>query len=138
MTKTTVVAHPLPHLPWQDRLAASGEVVWRYSANPIIPRNAIPTSNSIFNSAVVPFKEGFAGVFRCDNKARTMNIHRGFSRDAIHWEIDPGPIEFAGDPDVTKFEYRYDPRVIWIEDRYYVSWCNGHHGPRLAGGHLRL
>ena len=112
MSKTTVVAQPLPHLPWQDRPATSSDVVWRYSANPIIPRDAIPTSNSIFNSAVVTFKDGFAGVFRCDDKSRTMNIHRGFSRDAIHWEIDPKPIEFTGDPDVTKFEYRYDPRVM--------------------------
>lgn len=132
MSKTIVVAPPLPHLPWQDRPAASSDVVWRYSANPIIPRDALPTSNSIFNSAVVPFKDGFAGVFRCDDKTRTMNIHRGFSRDAIHWEIDPKPIEFVGDPDVTHFEYRYDPRVIWIEDRFYVSWCNGNHGPTIG------
>jgi beta-1,4-mannooligosaccharide/beta-1,4-mannosyl-N-acetylglucosamine phosphorylase len=31
-----------PHLaqmPWEDRPADNGDVVWRYSANPIIPRN---------------------------------------------------------------------------------------------------
>jgi beta-1,4-mannooligosaccharide/beta-1,4-mannosyl-N-acetylglucosamine phosphorylase len=132
MSKTTLVGQPLPKLPWQDRPVGSCEVVWRYAANPIIPRDAIPTSNSIFNSAVVPFKDGFAGVFRCDDRTRTMNIHRGFSADAIHWKIDPQPIAFSGDPDVIQFEYRYDPRVIWIEDRYYVSWCNGHHGPTIG------
>ena len=31
--------------------------MWRYSANPIIPRDALSTSNSIFNSAVIPFKK---------------------------------------------------------------------------------
>jgi len=41
MNKTTVIAQPLPYLPWQDRPAASGDVIWRYSANPIIPRSAI-------------------------------------------------------------------------------------------------
>ena len=62
----------LPNIPWQERPARSSDVVWRYDANPIIPRNLIPSSNSIFNSAVVPFKGKFAGVFRCDNKKRDM------------------------------------------------------------------
>jgi beta-1,4-mannooligosaccharide/beta-1,4-mannosyl-N-acetylglucosamine phosphorylase len=134
MPNVSIVGQPLANLPWEERPAGCSDVVWRYSANPIIPRDAIPTSNSIFNSAVVPFKDGFAGVFRCDDKARTMNIHRGFSRDAVHWEIDPSPIEFTGDPDVIEFQYRYDPRVCWIEDRYYVSWCNGYHGPTIGLG----
>ncbi len=135
MPNVSVVGQPLANLPWEDRPAQCREVVWRYSANPIILRNAIPTSNSIFNSAVVPFKDGFAGVFRCDDTARQMDIHRGFSRDAIHWEIDPQPIEFVGDPDVIAFQYRYDPRVCWIEDRYVVSWCNGYHGPTIGLGY---
>ena len=130
-----VIGQSLPDLPWENRPTACGDVIWRYSANPIIPRDAIPTSNSIFNSAVVPFNDGFAGVFRCDDKRRVMNIHRGLSRDAIHWEIDPKPIEFVDDdPELTRFEYRYDPRVTWIEDRYYVSWCNGYHGPTIGLG----
>ena len=56
-------------IPWQERPAGCTDVMWRYSENPIIGRYDIPTSNSIFNSAVVPFKDGYAGVFRCDNKA---------------------------------------------------------------------
>ena len=69
----------LPNIPWEERPADCSDVVWRYSGNPVIPRNLIPSSNSIFNSAVVPFKDGCAGVFRCDNKKRDMNVHRGFS-----------------------------------------------------------
>ena len=78
----------LPHIPWEDRPKGTSDVVWRYSHNPIIPRDLIPSSNSIFNSAVVPFEDRFAGVFRCDNKKREMNIHRGFSQDGIDWEIE--------------------------------------------------
>jgi beta-1,4-mannooligosaccharide/beta-1,4-mannosyl-N-acetylglucosamine phosphorylase len=131
-----VIGRSLPNLPWEDRSAAGSDVIWRYSANPIIPRDAIPASNSIFNSAVVPFNDSFAGVFRCDDKRRVMNIHRGLSPDAIRWEIDPEPIRFVGDdPEVTRFEYRYDPRVAWIEDRYYVSCCNGYHGPTIGLGY---
>jgi beta-1,4-mannooligosaccharide/beta-1,4-mannosyl-N-acetylglucosamine phosphorylase len=134
--KTTVVGAALPNIPWEDRPAKGGGVLWRYSRNPIIPRNAIPTSNSIFNSAVVPYNGGFAGVFRCDSQARDMNIHNGRSRDAIHWEIAPEPIQFQGpDPEMARCVYRYDPRVCWLEDRYYVTWCNGYHGPTIGVGY---
>lgn len=132
-TSSTILGAALPKIPWQDRPAGSSDVVWRYDANPIIPRDAIPTSNSIFNSAVVPFKDGFAGVFRCDDKRRVMDIHRGFSDDGYHWKLDPATLTFEGkDSEVTRFEYRYDPRVCWLEDRYYVSWCNGYHGPTIG------
>ena len=123
-------------IPWEDRPVGANDVVWRYSQNPIIPRNAIPTANSIFNSAVVAYGSGFAGVFRCDDRARTMNIHAGFSDDGVHWRIEPQPLRFrCQDPDIGAFAYRYDPRVCWIEDRYYVSWCNGYHGPTIGLGY---
>lgn len=132
----TILGAGLGQIPWEERPAGRLDTVWRYSRNPIIPRDAIPTSNSIFNSAVVPFKEGYAGVFRCDNKRRDMNIHSGMSADGVHWTINPEPITFTGsDPEVTRLDYRYDPRVGWIEDRYIVTWCNGYHGPTIGVGY---
>jgi len=126
----------LPNLPWQDRPPENSDVVWRYDANPIIPRNAIPTLNSIFNSAVVPFNGNFAGVFRCDDRRRLMNVHAGFSQDGIHWNIQPEPIQWiCEDSEISKFVHRYDPRVCWLEDRYYVTWCNGYHGPTIGVGY---
>ncbi len=123
-------------IPWQDRPAGTNDVVWRYSQNPIIPRDLIPSSNSIFNSAVVPFQDGYAGVFRCDNKKREMNIHRGRSADGVNWQIDDPPIEWlCDDPEIAGFEHRYDPRVVWLEDRYYITWCNGYHGPTIGVGY---
>lgn len=127
-----IIGADLPNIPWQDRPAGDTNPMWRYSENPIIARNAIPTSNSIFNSAVVPFEGGFAGVFRCDSKAVSMDIFAGFSSDGIHFNINHEPITFQGDPEITKREYRYDPRVCFIEDRYYISWCNGYHGPTIG------
>jgi beta-1,4-mannooligosaccharide/beta-1,4-mannosyl-N-acetylglucosamine phosphorylase len=126
----------LPNIPWEERPAGCQDVVWRYSANPIIPRDLIPSSNSIFNSAVVPFRGAFAGVFRADNKKREMNVHRGFSADGLHWTLDNDPIEWEfSDPELSRFEHRYDPRVVWLEDRYYVTWCNGYHGPTIGIGY---
>ena len=108
---------------------------WRYSRNPIIPADALPDSNSIFNSAVVPFDGGFAGIFRCDDTARNMNIHVGFSRDGVHWDIEKEVITFQNDdPEVLRSHYRYDPRVCWIEDRYVITWCKRLLRPHHRGG----
>jgi len=136
MTKQTMLGTASPNIPWEDRPANSSEVIWRYSRNPIIPAHLLPTSNSIFNSAVVPFKGTYAGVFRCDNTARDMRIHSGRSVDGLNWQIEPEPIRFVSpDPEIAPLEYCYDPRVVWIEDRYYVSWCNGYHGPTIGLGY---
>jgi len=124
---------PLPNIPWEDKPGGCIDPVWRYSHNPVIPRDLIPSSNSIFNSAVVPFEGKFAGVFRCDDRWRRMVLHRGFSDNAIDWEIDHDQLKFeCDDKEIGEFEYGYDPRVCWIEDRYYVTWCNGYHGPTIG------
>lgn len=123
----------MKNIPWQDRPQNNKEVMWRYSMNPIIERDAIPSSNSVFNSAVVAFEDGFAGVFRCDNKAVQMNIFAGFSKDGIHWDIEHEPIVMqSGNTDMIDSDYKYDPRVVFIEDRYWITWCNGYHGPTIG------
>jgi beta-1,4-mannooligosaccharide/beta-1,4-mannosyl-N-acetylglucosamine phosphorylase len=129
-----IIADALPNLPWQDRPENARGPVWRYDANPIIRRDEQKNSNSIFNSAVVPFGDGFAGVFRCDSRSVSMDIFTGFSKDGLHWSISDEPIRFEGDPEVTAREYRYDPRVCRLDGRYYLTWCNGAHGPTIGVG----
>ena len=103
-------------MPWEERPEGCSDVMWRYSKNPVIGRYHIPSSNSIFNSAVVPFGDGFAGVFRCDNKSVQMNIFAGFSKDGINWEINHEPISFkAGNTEMIESEYKYDPRVTLVQ-----------------------
>ena len=115
----------LPHMPWQEKPADCQEPVWRDTRNPVILRDQIPCANCIFNSAAVPFGDGFAGVFRVDDRARNMQLHAGFSKDGIHWDLAPERIEFVKtDPEIPDFQYGYDPRVCFIEDRWYVTWCN--------------
>ncbi len=128
--------YTLPNIPWEDRPAGSSDVVWRYSGNPIIMRDLLPISNSIFNSAAVPFNGKFAGVFRVDNRKRDMTLHSGFSEDGFTWKLSDGPIQWkSSDPDSAYSMYKYDPRVVWIEDRYWVAWCNGFHGPTIGLGY---
>ncbi len=140
MTTTGPTPGAGPSIPWEARPAGSSGVIWRSSRNPIISRDQLPRSNSIFNSAVVRFRDGYAGVFRVDDTTRTMNVHAGRSRDGVDWRISPEPIVFlATDDRVAEvqggFEHAYDPRVTWLEDRFYVTWCNGYHGPTIGVGY---
>ena len=131
MAKITGAA--LPNIPWEEKPQGYDMPVWRYSQNPVITRHHMPKANSIFNSAVVPFEGGFAGIFRCDSRGISMDIYPGFSKDGLHWEISTEPVPFQGaDPEILKREYRYDARVVFLEDRYYITWCNGYHGPTIG------
>ena len=134
--KNKIIGSHLQNIPWENKPDGCRDVIWRHSKNPIIPRDLISSSNSIFNSAVVPFQNGFAGVFRCDDKCRRMNVHAGFSKDGVNWEIKDEPIKWQGDiPEALVSDYKYDPRVCFIEDRYYITWCNGYHGPTIGAGY---
>jgi beta-1,4-mannooligosaccharide/beta-1,4-mannosyl-N-acetylglucosamine phosphorylase len=111
---------------------ANETVFTRYQGNPIITPAAVPGANSIFNSAVVPFGDRYAGVFRVDMDDGTPELHVGWSDDALHWKIAPRAIEFASeDPEVVNWR-GYDPRVTRIDGTYYVTFCNEYHGPGIG------
>ena len=129
-----IIGKALPNIPWENKPEGCKDVVWRYSANPIVQRDAIPCSNSIFNSAVVPFNGEFAGVFRCDDKRREMRIHSAHSKDGIHWDIDHEPFNLVNplEDEVGPFIYGYDPRCCEIDGEHIVTWCNCYHGPTIG------
>lgn len=108
-----ILGQEISNIPWQDKPEGYLYPVWRHTQNPIITRDNLFFANSIFNSAVVPFKDGFAGVFRVDDRTRDQNIVTGFSKNAIDWELDE-KIIFKG----------YDPRICEIDGKYYLSWVN--------------
>lgn len=124
----------IPNIPWEEKPQNCRDVVWRSEKNPIITRNFIPDSNSIFNSAVVPFEGGFRGVFRSDSTTRRQNLYAGKSENGVNWEIEENPINFeCDDEEVGEFYFGYDPRVCKIENKYYVTWCNGFKGQPTIG-----
>lgn len=106
-----IIGEALKNIPWQDKPENCKMPVWRYTENPIIERDALPKSNSIFNSAVVPFKGGFAGIFRVDLTTREQKLVTGFSDDGIHWQLNN---EYIYDG--------YDPRICEMDGYYYLSW----------------
>lgn len=128
----------LPNIPWQDRPDNCNDAVWRYSKNPIIGRNPAKGCARVFNSAVVPYGDGFIGVFRSDHTDGVPGLHVGRSSDGVNWEIDSEPISWV-DENGTPFNsfYSYDPRLLWLEDAYYIVWCTDAHGPVLGLGRTK-
>lgn len=108
-----IIGESIPNIPWQEKPEGYRYPVWRYKNNPIITRDNLFMANSIFNSAVVPYGDGFAGVFRADMTTRDHKLVVGFSKNAIDWELEEKVI-FQG----------YDPRLCLIESKYYLSWVN--------------
>ena len=123
----------LPNIPWQPRPEGHSLPIWRYTENPIIDRNPIPGIARIFNSSVIPFEDGFIGVFRAEATDGVPFLYLGRSKDGIHWEYDDGVIPMVNEKGENAIPfYQYDPRLIKIEDDYYIVWCQDFYGASLG------
>jgi beta-1,4-mannooligosaccharide/beta-1,4-mannosyl-N-acetylglucosamine phosphorylase len=135
MAALQIIGEALPGMPWEDRPSGSDEVVWRHGANPIVGWNPTPNCARVFNSAVVPWKGGYAGVFRADHRNGRANLHAGFSGDGLHWDIRDEAIAWKDESGAAyQPGYSYDPRVVRLEGRYYVLWCCDFSGASLGLG----
>lgn len=125
---------PLSNIPWQDAPAElKGAPVWRYSENPVIDRNPVEGVTRIFNSAVQPFGDGFIGVFRGEQYNGISYIYLGRSKNGIDWQFENEKIQFVnekGDPFMPN--YAYDPRLVKVEDTYYIIWCTDFYGAAIG------
>ena len=133
MSKTTLFCPDLPNIPWQDKPAGCTAPLWRCSENPVIRRNPLPGVARIFNSAVVPYQGAFIGVFRGEQTNGIPYIYLGRSADGIRWTFDPEKIPFVneqGEPAVPV--YAYDPRLVKVEDTYYIIWCQDFYGAAIG------
>ncbi|NLX70096.1 MAG: glycosylase [Clostridiales bacterium] len=133
MSKVRMFTDNLSNIPWEDKPAGVTGPVWRYSENPIIKRNPIPGVARIFNSAVVPYNGEFIGVFRAEQTDGIPHLYLGYSKDGINWEFEQEKIQFVnekGEPFMPR--YAYDPRLIKIEDTYYIVWCTDFYGAALG------
>ena len=123
----------LPNIPWQEKPAGAALPLWRYTENPIIGRNPIPGVARVFNSAVVPYEGAYIGVFRGEQRNGVPFIYLGRSRDAVHWDFEKDKIQFtdeAGEPFMPP--YAYDPRLVKVEDTYYIIWCQDAYGAAIG------
>lgn len=133
MNKVKLYCDPLPGIPWQDKPAGCAGPLWRYTQNPVIGRNPLPGVARVFNSAVTPYQDGYIGVFRGEQTNGIPYIYLGRSADGIHWDFEPDKIRFvneAGEPFMPP--YAYDPRLVKVEDAYYIIWCQDAYGAAIG------
>ena len=133
MSNVKMFCDALPNIPWQEKPADVTAPVWRYNENPIIDRNPVEGVARIFNSAVVPYEGKFIGVFRGEQVDGIPYIYLGRSEDGIHWNFDKDKIPFVnekGEPFMPV--YAYDPRLVKVEDTYYVMWCQDNYGAAIG------
>jgi beta-1,4-mannooligosaccharide/beta-1,4-mannosyl-N-acetylglucosamine phosphorylase len=129
-----IIGNPLPDMPWQDKPEGCNDPVWRFDGNPVIDRNSLRCSDRVFNSALLPYRDGYIGVFRADHKDGMPNLHLGRSADALHWELEEEIIRFVNEDGAPAepITYGYDPRLVEIDDTFYITWCNKFHGPTIG------
>jgi len=134
MSRIKIKGESISNIPWQDKPEGCTFPMWRYSENPIIGWNHVGNASRIFNSAAVAKDGKFVGVFRADSRAVMPQIHFGTSEDGIKWDIDPDYIVWK-DEDGRDFvsSYGYDPRLVKIDDEYFITWCTDFGGgPTIA------
>ncbi len=133
LEEVKIIGETLKEMPWEDKPTGCEAPVWRYSANPIIDRNPVKGVSRVFNSAVVAYEGKFIGVFRAETVNGRPYLHLGYSEDAINWTIEEERIPFV-DEDGKPFQpkYAYDPRLVKVEDTYYIIWCTDFYGAALG------
>jgi beta-1,4-mannooligosaccharide/beta-1,4-mannosyl-N-acetylglucosamine phosphorylase len=125
--------NPLPNIPWQEKPKEHLGPVWRYDQNPIISRNPLKNVARIFNSAVISYKGKFIGVFRGEQNNGIPHLYLGHSTDGICWSYEEEKISFVnenGQPFMPF--YAYDPRLVQVEDTYYIIWCTDFYGASIG------
>ena len=95
MEKVKIYGDAVKNIPWQEKPEGFEGVVWRHNNNPIIDWNPTKKSARIFNSAVLPYEDGFIGVFRADHKNGRPQLHLGRSTDALNWDIEDEEIHWV-------------------------------------------
>lgn len=134
MSKIHLLCDEVNNMPWQEKPdGLLNAPVWRYTKNPIIKRNPIKNVARIFNSAVMPYKGEFIGVFRGEQVNGTPYIYLGRSKDGIVWRFEENKIVFEDESGNTFMPaYAYDPRLVKIEDTFYIIWCQDFYGAAIG------
>jgi beta-1,4-mannooligosaccharide/beta-1,4-mannosyl-N-acetylglucosamine phosphorylase len=119
--------------------APSAPFLKRFGGNPVLSRKDIPYSAGlVFNCSVFKERGAYTMVFRNDYFYKEFeerhpddtNFGIAYSDDGIRWRVKDKPIFQYKTKEVGRV---YDPRVIPIEGRYYLTCCaSTRQGPRAA------
>lgn len=113
----------------------SSSVITRYPGNPVLSYKDIPyPATLIFNAGACKYQGRYVMVFRNDYgrwndpKFDGTNIGLAYSKDGIHWEVQPRPCFHLEDADITR---AYDPRLTVLDGVVYMCFAvDTRHGVR--------
>jgi beta-1,4-mannooligosaccharide/beta-1,4-mannosyl-N-acetylglucosamine phosphorylase len=118
----------------------SSSVITRHPSNPILTAEQVPYSPAlVFNAGVTKYEGRYVMVFRNDygdpvkrtlEPSHTTNLGLAFSKDGVHWDVQPAPCFGLKDEEIIR---TYDPRLTVIDGRCYMCFAvDTKHG--LRGG----
>lgn len=117
---------------WRPCPENSDDVIWRYEGNPVFDVSKLKNVWRICNSAVIMKDGKYIGIFRADNKCGKPVLLLGRSENGLDWNMEEEPVVFyEEDGSVFENKYCYDPRLIKIENIYYVVFCADVEGPSV-------
>ena len=65
----------------------------------------------------------------------SIPLHVGWSKDALEWDIEDEEIRWKDANGIAyQPNYAYDPRLVKLDDTYYVIWCTDFGGAALGMG----
>ena len=92
----------------------------------------VTAATAAIGSAIID-ENGYIGVFRGEQRDGIPHIYLGNSVDGINWCFDPEKVPFTdvnGEPFMPP--YAYDPRLVKIDDTYYIMWCQDAYGASIG------
>lgn len=115
----------------------SSPVIQRYAGNPVLSAKDVSyRATQIFNAGVAKYQGRYVMVFRNDYgvwgapRIDGTNLGLAFSKDGLHWDVQPKPCFAMEDQEVTR---AYDPRLTVLDGRCYMCFAvDTRHG--LRGG----
>ncbi len=125
----------LANIPWEDRPAGEKGPIWRYSSQPGDTQGPDPDVQQHLQQRRRPLRRAASRACSAATTGRGgWSCTVGFSDDGLNWDIATRAVGVRQPttPRSVNFVYGYDPRVVRIEDRYYVTWCNWYHGPTIG------
>lgn len=94
----------------------------RHPANPIITPADMPVEcSAVFNCGAVLFEGDVLLLLRVEDAERQTSFHAARSRDGIHFEVCPEPIDYPlREIERRLGSHRFDMRITPLDGTYYV------------------
>lgn len=124
----------ISNFPWPNSIKANiNSPFERYSNNPIINRNPSKNITRVFNSATIVYNDEFVSALRGEETNGIPSIYIAHSKDGINWTIEKEKVKFYDeDNNIFMPKYAYDPRLVKIENTYYIIWCQDFYGAAIG------